>query len=130
MNNLLEIKHVHHLLELLMYTTDSIEHVTNLQSFVRYYSEPKSDKECLEICLVLLKYVMIIGCIKIHFPDWSGEYSNRKNNIDIGLLEIQNNWANLQEIELINGKKLLIEYWIEWTDEWREELLKLKLLEN
>jgi hypothetical protein len=130
MNKLLNIKHVHHLLELLIYTPDSIENVSDLKSFVLPYCEPKSDKECMEICLILLEYSMSIGAIKIYYLLGNGEYSKKNENIEECVKVIENEWDYLQTIRKINGEKWLIEYWIEWTDEFREELKKLDILKG
>ena len=130
MNKLLEIKHVHHILDLLLYKKDSIENVTNLKSFVKFYCEPKTDLKCMEICLNLLQYSMEIGAKKIYFLKGNGEYSLKNNNIKTAISELENDWPYLQSVRKIDGKEWLIEYWLECTDEFREELKRIDILKK
>jgi len=95
MNKLLNIKHVHHLLELLIYTTDSIENISDLKDFVNYYSDPKNEKECMDICLTLLEYSMEIGANKFLSLERNLEYSKKNKNVEAGINEIKDNWKNL-----------------------------------
>ena len=130
MISILKIKHVHHLLQLLIYTPDSIENVSNLKSFVQRYCESEDDRECIEICLSLLKYSMEIGAKKIYFLYGNGDYSKKNNNIIEGIKEIEGDWENLQTTRKKNNENWLVEYWIEWTDEFRVELKRLGLLKG
>jgi hypothetical protein len=73
---------------------------------------------------------MSIGAIKIYYLLGNGEYSKKNENIEECVKVIENEWDYLQTIRKINGEKWLIEYWIEWTDEFREELKKLDILKG
>lgn len=130
MNKLLNIKHVHHLLELLIYTTDSIENISDLKDFVNYYSDPKNEKECMDICLTLLGYSMEIGANKFLGLERNLEYSKKNKNVEAGINEIKDNWKNLQTSKKIGNKDFLVEFWIQWTDEFRDELKRIDILKK
>lgn len=130
MNKLLNIKHVHHLLELLIYTTDSIENISDLKDFVNYYSDPKNEKECMHICLTLLEYSMEIGANKFLSLERNLEYSKKNKNVEAGINEIKDNWKNLQTSKKIGNKDFLVEFWIQWTDEFRDELKRIDILKK
>jgi hypothetical protein len=130
MNKLLNIKHVHHLLELLIYTTDSIENISDLKDFVNYYSDPKNEKECMDICLTLLEYSMEIGANKFLSLERNLEYSKKNKNVEAGINEIKDNWKNLQTSKKIGNKDFLVEFWIQWTDKFRDELKRIDILKK
>lgn len=130
MNKLLNIKHVHHLLELLIYTTDSIENISDLKDFVNYYSDPKNEKECMDICLTLLEYSMEIGANKFLSLERNLEYSKKNKNVEAGINEIKDNWKNLQTSKKIGNKDFLVEFWVQWTDEFRDELKRIDILKK
>ena len=130
MNSLFKIKHIHHLLELVLYTTDSIENLSDLKEFVKLYCNPNNESETKEICLKIIEYTMQLGAIKIYFLEGEGEYTLNNNNIHKALLVLEEDWLELQTIRKIENKDWLVEYWIEWTDEWKKELEELKFNEN
>lgn len=128
MNKLLNIKHIHHLLELVLYTTDSIENISDLKGFVKFYCSSKDENEIKKICLNILEYTMSIGTIKIYFLNGKGEYSLANNNINEVLKVLEKDWSKLQTTRKINNKDWLVEYWLEWTNSWRDELYEIKVL--
>lgn len=130
MINILDIKHIHHLLELLLYTPDTIENVSDLKYLVNKYCSPTNENQRKEITLKLIEYSLLIGAKKIYFLDGKGEYSLSNNNVNDALQILEEDWLNLQTTRKINNQEWLIEYWLEWTDEFREELKRIDILKK
>jgi hypothetical protein len=128
MNKLLKIKHIHHLLELVLYKADSIENLSDLKGFVKFYCNPKDENETIEISLSIIEYTMKIGAKKVYFLEGKGEYSLSNNNINEAIQVLRKDWLNLQTTRKINNQEWLVEYWLEWTDSWRNELQKIEIL--
>ena len=78
----------------------------------------------------MVSYSMKIGANRIYYVYGNGEYSRKNQNISEGISEINKNWKELQGSLRIGNKEILIEYWIEWTDEFREELKRLDILKK
>lgn len=130
MNNISEIKHIHRILNLLLYSSDSIENITNLKNTISFYANPANDNELKTLTILILKYAMELGAIKFKSIDGLTEFSSSNKNIDQAIELLKTQWPNLQSTKTIEEKNWMVEFWIEWTKDWRNELIKLRILRS